>query len=62
MMSLNNYPVDEKFKDERMNFPVVLFIPVCCTTTAVKVAESFESVDHILKCNHPNESSCTVHS
>ena len=39
-----------QMKATEQYFPVVLFIMLC------KVVRTFESVDEILKCDHPNES------
>ena len=41
-------------KATKQYFPVVLFIKL------YKVDLIFESVDHILKCDHSNESRCAV--
>ena len=45
-----------QMKATEQYFPVVLFI------MQYKVVLTFESVDEILKCDHSNESSCTVFS
>ena len=43
-----------QMKATEQYFPVVLFIML------YKVVLSFESMDEIIKCNHSNESCCTV--
>jgi len=53
---MKSYSVTIQMKAAEQYFPVVLFIML------YKVVLTFESVDEILRCDHSNESYCTLYN